>query len=388
MAIVEYPAFLGERNVIDEKNAPIGAMSISSNVDLDNNGIVSCRDGFSLSQAFTAITASFVTDDNQRFFIVDDGDLKLVHEDFSTLTLRDSMPTSYTKWLEVADFVFMNTGYVIDKDLNVVGWRVPEPQQPVVTVVSGALPAGQYQVVTTFMDESGREGAASMPTVVDVGAGSGLTVTPDYQAGYTAITYVTDTNGQTYYLYTESSSGAVTIQQTGLLSYPIDKAQLDADSLPENIGSIAFYEGCVWASVYLEGISYIYQSKPYWWHLFDLHEDYIAIPGKVVALEGSPQGLFIGTDDEMYVHTTEEALIKIADYGVVQGKPVSKTDDGQYYVWTYRGVCRLFPFTNITEDKISVPPGCICSTKIIEKDGYQQFQVLTDGTGMPFNQLV
>jgi len=385
---VTIPNFLGERNVDDEKRLPINAMSSSMNIDLDDEGTVTMRGGFSLAQLFTALSASFITADEQRFFVVDNGDLKLINDDFSTLILETGIGNSYIKWLEVADYIFMSSGHIITPKLEVVDWRIPIPEQPKVTVISGTLPEGQYQVTSIYQDVTGREGAASPIVVVDVEEGSALAVEPSHIECYASYVYVTDTNGAVFYLFGQSLAGAVMISDTSLLTYPLDSEQLEAVNLPDPVGSIAFYESSMWAVQFIEGVSYLWRSKPFWWQLFDIHEDYLAIPGKVTALQGTLQGLFIGTDDEMYVFTPEGGLVRLAEYGVVGGKPISVTDDGRYFVWTKQGVCTLFPFQNVTEEKVSLPSGCICSTSIIKKNGYQQFMVLSDGSGTPFNQLI
>jgi len=387
MAIVPIDAFLGEHNVADEKSLMLGSMALSSNVDINNEGIVSSRDGFSLSQSFASLTASFAASNEQRLFIIENGDLKLVNDDFTTLILKSNMPSTYVKWLEVADYIFLSTGDVITVDNQVLDWRFPVPDQPFVTVGGGYLPAGQYQVTTTYSDLTGREGAASVIVVIDVPINSSLAVTPSFITGYDTNIYVTDVEGSVFYLHSTKSGGSAVVTETGNLSYPIDKQQLDSQSLPEEIGSIAFYDGSVWVSQYINNVTYLFRSKPFWWHLFDLQSDYIAIQGKVTALQGTPQGLFIGTDDEMYVYSMEESLVRIAEYGVVQGKPIAVTDQGLLFVWTNQGVCSLFPFQNLTEDKVSLPAGCICSTAIIERNGYEQFMVLNDGSGTAFNKI-
>ena len=388
MVLVPINGFFGERNKADGKSLPIEALSISNNVDIDNEGLIATRNGFTDVALFDDITASFTTSDERRMFIIDGGDLKFVNNDFTTHTLYTNMPTGYVKWLEVADFVILSTGHIINHDLEVVEWRVPTPDQVGLSRGDGGLPAGQYQVVTTYKDLMGREGPASAVSIIDVNNDSSLVIQPSFISSYKTVLYVTDTNGEVLYFAGDVPDGAtITLADTSDLISPIDKHQLDAVSLPEQIGSIAFYESCVWASQYIDGVSYLWKSKPFWWHLFDVHEDYIPIPGKVTALEGTSQGLFIGTDDEMYVYTMEDSLVRLAEYGVVQGKPLARADNGKVYVWTKQGVCSLFPFENMTDDKVSLPPGCICSTAIIEKDGYQQFIVLNDGSGTAFNSL-
>jgi len=379
--------FLGIHNTTDGKRLPFGSLMMADNVDIDDTGEVQRREGYALSQSMTMITSAFSTQDERRLFVVDSGTLKVISPDLSEVIIANGIPSTYIYWLEVADYVFMSTGHVIDSNNTVMSWRIPNPEQLSVSIISGGLFAGQYQLVCTYVDAGGREGGASRPVLIDCPAKSGLSITPVYLTGYSVRLYMTDVNGNEYYFLGEYKSGVIDIINSDTLSAPIDNAQLRAYQAPINIDILAFYNSCLWGAEFSDGQTVLWYSQPFWWNLFNLSDDYIIVPGKVNMLLGHPSGLLIGTDDEIYLYTQEETLVRIAQYGVPSGIPYTKDDLGNIFIWTHQGVCNAFPFENMTERKLSIPSGDVCFTKVIEQKGLRKIVVLTDGKGVADNKL-
>jgi len=380
-------AFLGIHNTTDGKRLPFGSLMMADNVDIDDTGEVQRREGYALSQSMTMITSAFSTQDERRLFVIDSGTLKVISPDLSEVIIATGIPSTYIYWLEVADYIFMSTGHVIDSNNTVMSWRIPNPEQLSVAVISGNLFAGQYQLVCTYVDASGREGGASRPVLIDCPAKSGLSIMPVYLDGYSVRLYMTDVNGNEYYFLGEYKSGSVDIINSDTLSAPIDNAQLSGYQAPINIDILAFYNSCLWGAEFSDGQTVLWYSQPFWWNLFNLSEDYIIVPGKVNMMLGHPSGLLIGTDDEIYLYTQEESLVRIAQYGVPSGIPYTKDDLGNIFIWTHQGVCNAFPFENMTERKLSLPSGDVCFTQVIEQKGLRKIVVLTDGKGLADNKL-
>ena len=380
-------AFLGLYNREISRRLPTGALVVADNVDIDDAGGVVSREGYTLSEPLTNVTAAFATQDEQRLFVVDDGTLKLLQPGSTGVVLATGVSSDYIYWLEVAEYVLMSTGHIIGPNNQVTSWRVPKPEQPVVNLVSGSLPAGQYQVVHTYVDTSGGEGGASAPAIMNVADGSGLTVEPEYITGYDVRVYVTDTNGAEYYFYRESTAGSVEIATTEGLTATLDEAQLRGYPAPDGVEHLAFYEGRVWASEFSGDQTVIWYSEPYWWNLFDLESSYIVIPDKVTMMVGHSQGLLIATNDEIYVYTAEEALVRLAQYGTPDGVPYTQDDTGKIYIWSNQGLCEALPFQNLTEQKVSLAAGNVCYTKLVEQNGRRKVVIMTDGNGSADNTL-
>lgn len=379
--------FKGLHNTKQSRRLPLGALTVAENIDIDDLGGIVLREGFVLSAAFTSITSAYATRDQERLFVVDSGDLKLVYEDLTSATIKTGVGTDRIFWTEAGNQVFLSSGHIIEEDNNVIDWRTPTAPQATVTAVSGNLPAGQYQVAVTY--QKGREGGCNAPVTIDVGDDSGLGITVTALAPYDINIYVSDLNGTELYLVDTITSGGIVVNDMKNLTYPLDEVHKQTYPVPDNIEQVAFYEAKLWASEYLseKNQTIIWYSKAFAWHLFDTYSDYIAVPGKVLMLEATPQGLVIGTDQEIYAWTVENSLIQLAEYGVVGGYPSDFKQNGNILIHTKRGICHALPFENLTEQKVSLEPGLDCYTKVMEQNGIERCVVLNDGGGVANNKL-
>jgi len=381
---VNIDKFLGLYNREQSRRLPIGALTTAENVDIDDTGGIIRRQGYVKSLDLTSVTSAFSTQDERRLFVISDGDLVLVHPDQSTSLLYSGIGSDYIYWVEIADFIVLSTGHIINKDNQVTLWRIPTPLEPAVRLVSGDLPPGQYQVATVFKDSAGREGGASPVRVIDLNDNGGLQIEPDTVSGYTSLVFVTDTNGTELY-YAATTTGPVTIRETVNLTVPIEAAQLGGYPAPVDASIVAYYDSRLWAAAPGD-VSYIWFSEPFWWNLFALQNNFIAIPGRVQMLVGHKDGLIIGTDDEIYVYN--DSLVRVAEYGVPPGRPYSVDDMGVVFIWTKQGVCSALPFQNLTEQKLSLAAEDLCYTEVVEQNGFRKFVVLAGDGGTADNKLL
>lgn len=380
--------FLGLRNREQPRRMKVGSLTIAENVDIDDMGGVVKREGYISSLPLTDVTSAFCTKDERRMFIVSDGELSVINNiNLNPTVIKTEVDKGYIHWLEIADFILMSTGEIIDKDNNTSSWQIPNPLLPTVVKSSGILYKGQYQLVYTYVDALGREGGASDVTVIDVTDLSGLIITPVYLAGHSIKLYISDVDGKELYLQGTYISGSINVNKTNDLVYPIDEVQLKAHDVPSNIECIAFHDSSLWLSSFYNGNTTLFQSEPFWWNLFDLQKEHLMIPGQVNMIVGINEGLVIGTNDEIYIYTNDSNLVKLAEYGVPTGKPFCMDDGNTLFVHSNQGLCVASPFKNLTEDKVSLPAGDSNHVSFVEKDGFKKIVILTDGIGTEDNKL-
>jgi hypothetical protein len=99
--------------------------------------------------------------------------------------------------------------------------------------------------------------------------------------------------------------------------------------------------------------SVLYFSRPDFPHEFRLEKDFILVPGRVTMLANLAQGLVIGTDRAIFVDPIDTPLERVADYGVPVGA-LAYDDLNRVHFWTERGLCRAFPFENLTDKALVV----------------------------------
>jgi len=99
--------------------------------------------------------------------------------------------------------------------------------------------------------------------------------------------------------------------------------------------------------------SVLYFSRPDYPHEFRLEKDFILVPGRVTMLANLAQGLVIGTDRAVFIDPIDAPLERVADYGVPVGA-LAHDDLNRVHFWTERGLCRAFPFENLTDKALAV----------------------------------
>lgn len=144
---------------------------------------------------------------------------------------------------------------------------------------------------------------------------------------------------------------------------------------------IAFFEGRVWMSVFdsSNDTTFIFSSKPFHWGRWDLHTDYIAVPGHVNLLADAGGALLIGTDRAIHLYA-QETMRDVANYGSVPGRQIDYDESGAAYFWTRRGLCKAAPFQNLTDDAVSVEPGTRCAVSIARERGANRVLIVVTGT--------
>lgn len=380
--------FSGLMNTVDPKSMPVNALVVAENVNISKTNLISRRQGYAKSIEGTSITASYVTRDRSRFYIVDNGSLKLINIDGSTVTLADGLTSKPIYWDDQSNYVALSCGLLINPDQSVVKLNIPEPKEPKVTIASGNLKAGQYQIATALKDSSGREGTTSGIVITeDVTEGQGLLIEPVVESGFTSVIYISELNGDCLYRLVETNEPFLVADQINL-SYPIDINQVISSAMPDNVEHIAFYESKLFVSTFNSGHSFVFFSQEYWWHLFQQLSDYLTIVGKIVSMRSTKAGLIIGTDSQIWLYANE-SMTKLADYGLVNGESITEDETGSIWLWTKRGIATIDAngFKNITEATYSFKPGSHVTTSIVKDDGQQRLIVLSDDTGQAYNQF-
>lgn len=371
-------AFLGLHNRARSRKQHRGegqliSLATAQNIDIDDEGAVSSRDGYALSLSLTDAQNGFNVMRFSYGLVVDNGTLKRVSPD-GDVTSLGSVENIYTEFLEVGNKIFLSTGHIVD-DGVLIPWAVYPPEPPTVTVIGGFLIAGVYQVLITKISDDGRESASCAPVLVELADGSGLRL-----AGVEGcMVYVTDANGA---VYNEVGYQVYEITSLPEARKPINPELIVKQTFPRDITKIAFDDERMWCAYYdhVNDRSALFYSAKHLFHVFDYFSGVVdGIDGIIRLLHGTPQGLLIGTDRAIMLYS-EAGLSYLADYGVPSGKPLSVTRSGQVFFMSLRGVCTM-PFQNLTGDKFTCALGGECVSAIVENSGNERFVLITDGTG-------
>jgi hypothetical protein len=182
-----------------------GELRVAENLDLDEQGKISQRDGYSQIEALTGLHSLYA---NKRFplmLAVYNGQLV----SFSSTLARSSRlnllsRTSRMSYDYDAGWVYFSNGFDsgrINEAGQVEPWGLKAPiGQPTVNAsAAGGLAAGTYQVAITYLDGNGRESGSTLAAEVNLASGQGLALTAVPQPTEASVTtirvYVSSANG-------------------------------------------------------------------------------------------------------------------------------------------------------------------------------------------------
>lgn len=389
--------FLGLNNVADPMIGTVGQdgkpltwswLSQADNVDVSDQGHLVRRSGFVPFVAGSNIKAAFTTFDFSRMYVVDGGVLLEVLQDGTTIELWDGLAGPY-RWAETNGMVFLSCSekLQIHRNRDVQSWVVPTPTGGVVTQVSGGAPQGLYQICFTHMTEDGREGGASASIPVALIQG-GMSIEAPMVEGHYTVVYLAarGTVFRALVVLTHAHAGPYVIRDIDENALGRELANQFLDSLPAGVEYIAHRKGRMYGAEYLpnQDQTVIWFSQPLGYHLFNLNQDFFLVPGRVLQLADADTHLLVATGERIYLYS-EEGLTQVAEYGVVPGQHADRGNDGKTYFWATRGLCRVAPFENLTEGRVSVAPGIQAGGGVIHEHGRVRYVATLHRGGAAFN---
>lgn len=210
--------------------------------------------------------------------------------------------------------------------------------QPVPTVVSGGLLAGEYQAAVTFVDAYGDEGGTVNPIVVTVPAGAGLMFhMPAQPAGGLVRLYMGTVQGSTLYLQYQGAGGgdvfisAITDQSARLMTLN-RRAPTPGEFICEHNGVLATADAKV-----------LWLSEPFRPHLRSMGKRFFSFAAPIGGVVSAHGGLFILADKTYYlskVETDEPELSTVFPYPGVHGTMMLVTPENKAAWMTKYGLAR------------------------------------------------
>lgn len=388
MSSAKISRFKGLNNVSDPLSIGLSWFTLADNVDVTDTGALSARRGFTRVGTSTP-TSGYTTLDNKRTYLVAGG---MINRFDAAMTLRaiqaitSAAPMYFT---EVNEQVFYSNGTdygIINPDDSWRAWSWPNPDSPLLAYGGeGVLPAGQYQVLCTFLFNDGRETGTSDPAFIQLQTNSSLLLTGIPQvAGLRTVVYIASANSSTLQFAFEATSSAMTWnaspEQLGQ-----DVVTMELAPVPVGSTIVQHWRGRIYAAQYMpaQDQTAVWASEALGFHLFQTNEQLTLVPGEVVMLAPHKDALVIGTRSTIYSFDEEEMKV-LATYGAVPGHAWVR-DGNDVLIWTERGLCSAIPFENKTDRQVSVPPGVLAGAALVEREGTKRFVVALRKGGTAYN---
>lgn len=345
--------FGGINNKIDPQRLGLRGLVSGDNIDIDGAGRMSARAGRTVSNS-TPYYGAFSTFDHERTYAMTSaGEL----EDWSAspYTLRTGF-VGYPYWAQIGNTVFVgneNQCWRIGVDNVVEDNAIARPDPLTLSVVKGALPAGQYRFVQVQLSSRGRESAPSVESVVTVDGTQGIQV-----SGITGQRiYVAPADSRVFGWWLDTAQSVLNYARVAE-SLGEELRTLNLQPMPTG-KCLAIYQGQLFCSVYdpRSDVSAVYRSVSLWTDLCATVGGVKFIPGEVRAMAGLKDGLLICTERQIFVLIEDGStsnLIEQAKFGVPPGQAITfdehmpGEDTLECWVWTQRGLYKALPFAEVT----------------------------------------
>lgn len=285
----------------------------ADNVDLSAEGRARRRRGTTLSLAGRAHS---LWGDERGQCAVLDGNLVSLALSGSTLTpttIRPGMsgrPVSYSRgadgevyWSDQIDIRRISAG--VDRPVTTPSLA----REPDVTVVQGALRAGQYMLAFTAMSQDGESGSTT-PMFVDVPDGGGLLISA--LPGTPTRVYVSGPNGEvpTLQFVTSATDATVAVHRADgircqtLLNSPMPAGQI----VRHFLGRMLVASGSI-----------LFISEPYNYGIYDGASGYIPFPEPITVVEPTSGGVYVVADMTYFFPTLSGGPEVALAYGALAG---------------------------------------------------------------------
>lgn len=380
--------FFGLHNVTDSLRVGAQWLSTANNVNITDTGAIEKRLGYSLVSQFDdagEVTSAYNTVDFQRMYVVQNQAIKTF--DLTPLVTLTSSDPVY--WAEINDQVFYNNGTdsgIILPDNTVLPWAIAVPNAPTLSAITGTLAAGTYQVRCTFVTADGRESGASDPVDIAMNGDQAFHITSiPHQSGSVTRVYISPANSEVYQLaFTTTGSAASWNFSNDALGQDLRNEFLQP--LPSSTTAIQFFKGRAYVAQYFPstGQTVVWFSQSLGFHLFNTSADFFIVPGQVHMLAPTSEALIVGTDTQIFAYSG--GLTELAPYGVVPGQHWAD-DETRILFWSTRGVCGALPFSNLTQQNVSVAPGIKAGGTIVRTGGQKRYLVALQQGGLAFNAI-
>lgn len=372
---IKLAEFAGLNNKAEPRVLPPNAFTTAVNIDLDDARKIRRRRPYAELLPVAGLTALWATPDESRAFAIIDGILyELVGDTPDLIALRADVGDgeAYWDWDGSRVFVSLKGGDLVVDGKTVMPLTIPRPAPPRLTLIDGDLPAGRYLVAAVNEDIYGRQSGASDLVPIVLEAPGGIQIEPQAASANHAVRlFVTGTNGSV--LHRLYGAHYRDLEQMG---EPLDGAQYNAVDGPAG-GPVAFHAGRLWKAMPFDGTTVVTPSQPFWHHLFAYGPESFQVQGTPTGLAEAAGALLIGTSAGIWRYHIDEGLAQIAHYGMPGGQPIVKDKSEVAYFWTNRGLCRAFPFENLTDTNVSAAPGARCAVGIVEEGGFSRVVAVT-----------
>jgi hypothetical protein len=382
--------FHGLRNTTARERFKPGDLDVALDVDIDTDGALFSRDGYSVAVAGAAHS---LWADGPTSLFAQGASLYRLQPDLSTVVLlrSDLTPGLPIAYEAVGDTVFYSNGTesgVYDGLFSRALGVVPPPA-PTLAAGAGSLPPGRYLATVSYLRDDGHESGTAPVQAVTLNAVGGVSfsgLTPSTNPLVSGkILYLSTTDGETLYRAGVIGNGVASSGYTGNGSdLRVASPTLNLGPMPA--GTMLTYHA---GRLYVVAGRVVWFSEAYQPELCNLAHNFIMLPRPVTMIGHLDGGLFVATDTQTDWWGGTDPLKfqrdQVLDYGAIPGTMTST--DGELYtaqglegnalVWlTPRGICVGVDggkTVNLTDRRFHAPSAARGGAAMRRVGGFHQY---------------
>ena len=295
---ITIPFTKGINNTARIERLPDGFVREATNLNIDNSGIASQRNGFGL---VIAGEVTSIWSDDLRCFAVIDGDLKEVFSDYTVSTLRAAIGRirlDFTRANGNYYYVGSSVNGIISGSVAKIFGQEIVTRQPILTEANGgALLAGNYLVAVTLLDDNGMESGTAEPRLIMLSEDNkairltDLFVPHDARSTYLAI-YVSQRDGSELFRQGVIATGMseVTIYEVDAHTKPLDMVGI----FPAPTGQLIAHH---YMNLFIAQGKALFYSLPKQYERWNPSDNY-QYPSNITALCPCESGIWVGTEKD------------------------------------------------------------------------------------------
>ena len=408
--VVTYKNFNGLNNNQNPENTPVNYLKKALNVNIDKTGNVSKRKGYTkvITGSFTSLWAS---PSGNGCYAVLEGNLIKINYDYTYSTLLNNVGIDKLSFEEVDNIIYFSSvsynGIIENGTLKT--WGLSKNLiKPILSVTTGSLLEGIYQVSFTYVRNDGIESGVSESTKITIPINSGITLNipsiNDSSILYARI-YCSTQNGSTlYYSGTSTIGSNYTINTISNLSNPLRLFNLDAAPTGH---IVRYYRG----RIYIASDNILWYSEPLQYQHFRLNSNYIEFPTRIKEIMPVEDGIWIGSDRLYFLSGDEPtqfkriikdnikivegtATIVSSSYnleGTDQGSNAGSPAEYKWLVTSNIGILSLNnsnQSSNLTVQNVELEQSLLGTSLFLQEAGRNQYLSILKTNNTPNNSVV
>ena len=290
---ISLEAFIkGINNVAKETNLPEGFLREALNVDIDKEGVIRRRSGYTQVYSGTNCHSLY------KNYFVEAGELKKLNDDYSASVMVSGLdPNRYLSYDDVNDKIIYTNGRINGfVDGNTLS--VPNPlSQPNLSETTGLLTAGTYSIAICHINFStGEISGTGKSKQITVGDNSGILLTNIPNNSYGTAIFMSNANGEELFFTASISPGntSYTVVSTGNSRRVLDTQHMTA--LPAG-QLIQYHDG----RLYVADDTTLWFSQPMRLGLCKLQENFFQFKSRITVLLAVENGLFVVADKAYFL---------------------------------------------------------------------------------------